>query len=177
MTGWPPTTPTLFWDYVSDTDPTITEQVEAGEKWFDTANAEGYVYNGTGWDGLSVAEYAELSGTIPQPDIADDTIITRMVAANAITNTEMADNSVNTAEIVADAVTTALIAADAVDSEQIVNDAITGALIATGAIGADQHGDAVSAPTYAGTGNFPALSVGELVFNTNDNKLYVEDGT
>jgi len=45
------------------------------------------------------------------------------------------------------------------------------------AIGANEFGDAVDVPSYATTGDVPALSEGELVYVSGDNALYMEDGT
>ena len=172
MVKWPPSVPQYEWDYLGDTDPTTKTTVKKGETWYDTANNEGKSYNGTSWDLETVGDYTELGGTIPQDDIANDTIIARMVAADAITNTQVADNAIDTAEIVADAVTNALVAADAVDTEQVAADAVTNGEIAGAAVDTTQVAQDAITTALIATG---AVTNTEMADNAIDTAEIVTD--
>jgi hypothetical protein len=61
----------------------------------------------------------DLTGTYPNPLIADNAVTTGKIATDAVTNPKIADDAVSTAEIAADAVGSSEIAAGAVQSSEL----------------------------------------------------------
>ena len=69
----------------------------------------------------------DLTGTLPNLQLAQNSVTTNEIAANAVTTVKIADNAVATAKIADNAVGTAKIADAAVSTAKIAGGAITGA--------------------------------------------------
>lgn len=84
----------------------------------------------------NLAEYLNNQTTSATADIADGSITTDKLAADAVTAAKLADNAVVTANLAADAVTAAKLADNAVVTANLADDAITSAKLGANAVDA-----------------------------------------
>jgi len=76
----------------------------------------------------------DLSGTYPNPTIANNAVVGTKIADGAVGNTKLADNAVNSNKIAANAVTNAKLSTNAVATANVQDGAITAAKLAPGVI-------------------------------------------
>jgi hypothetical protein len=150
------------------------------------------LYRDTGSSWISTTAASDVTGQLTSTQIADSSILSAKIAANAITVTQMADNAITTAKIASGAVDSSILAANAVISSkiaanaitvtQMADNAITTAKIVVGAVDSSiLAANAVTLAKFAtgltpvevvatlpSTGNF----TGRTVSLTTDGKLY-----
>lgn len=94
-----------------------------GRQVFLTTDNKLYRYTGSAW--TATVEATDISGTIVATTVADDSISTPKLQANAITTAKLAVGAVTAGTIAANAITTGKIQAGAVAADQIAANAIT----------------------------------------------------
>ncbi|WP_136688318.1 hypothetical protein [Halorhabdus amylolytica] len=150
MTTVGSTIPKFLFTYVQDSEPNPPVGPEEGESWFDTANDEVKVYNGSSWQKTGVVSHDALVDVadadhhaypVPTAGIDTDAVTTAKIAADAVTNALIAADAVDTAQLALDAVTTSEIAANAVTNALIANGAVDTEQLAAGAVTSGEIAD------------------------------------
>jgi hypothetical protein len=80
----------------------------------------------------------DLTGTYPNPLIADNAVSTPKIADNAVSTPKIADNAVNSNKVGANTLGAADLAPDSVGSSEIVADSVGSSEISPGVVGADE---------------------------------------
>jgi hypothetical protein len=90
----------------------------------------------------------DLSGSYPNPTIADNVITSAKIVAGGVGTTDIADAAVTTAKLADDAVTSARIAAGAVATSDIADAAVTATKLATTTVTPGSYGTATKVATF-----------------------------
>ncbi len=77
-----------------------------------------------------------LTGTYPNPTIADNAVTATKIAANAVTTPKIADNAVNSAKVAADSLTADDLAPDSVGSSEVADESLGQADLGVNSVGA-----------------------------------------
>lgn len=131
----------------------ITNPVE-GEVAFLATDAKLYRYDGSQW--TSAVPTVDLTGEITETQIADDSISTPKLQANAVTANEIASNTITANEIASGTITANEILSGTITSAQIASNTITANEIASNTITAGEIASGTITATEIATGTITA---------------------